>query len=415
MVRSLRQRLLQGINIAGTAPIDPNGLLTRPSGHLGTQAPVLVSGWRGCCHRAQAKFAWPQFPWHRVDKVLDRTHRPRLVFTAAIAHGYGTFFFLADENLSHGASAFCDVLERVIEVVWTSCRRSGVHFPTHLVVQSDNTVAQAKNSLVNVFLAYLTSVYKFVTTNLFFLVVGHTHEDIDQMFGVVLTVVLRRVRFQTKEELADAVRERMASRIAARGEDLHVLVLEHIRDFGRWLQPLGVELYNAFMTRHGVESPHAFTYKLRRDLTGAERRLLQASERHGDDQDVLGCVKTYMHSSSLQQAPLLVLPAARRRAAQSEMLPHPTRMMVLEPLKDARRKELRELAAVLRTDTYRMSAGADALDALAAGPPAEQFPPTLWLCNEGMGSTEAMCHTGNELFPHLPDLSWNLLVRFKRT
>ena len=126
----------------------------------------------------KAKLAWPQWPWGTVDKTLERFRRPRVVLTAAMAHGYGTFLFVADEDLSHGSDAFCDVLARVLEFVWRRCRETGRNFPRHLVIQSDNTTAQAKNTYVAMFLAFLVSKYKFTTTNLFFLQVGHTHEDV---------------------------------------------------------------------------------------------------------------------------------------------------------------------------------------------------------------------------------------------
>jgi hypothetical protein len=126
----------------------------------------------------KAKFAWPQYPWGTVDKTLEKYRRPRLVVTAAMAHGYCTQIYIADENVSHGSSAFCDVLSRVLESVWSICRAEGRAFPKHLVVQSDNTTSQAKNSYVAMFLAYLVAKYKFSSCNLFFLPVGHTHEDI---------------------------------------------------------------------------------------------------------------------------------------------------------------------------------------------------------------------------------------------
>ena len=126
----------------------------------------------------KAKLAWPQWPWGSVDKTLDKMHRPRLVLTAALAHGYGTFLYVADEELSHGSDAFCDVLARVLEFVFRKCRETGKPFPRHLVVQSDNTTSQAKNTYVAMFLAYMVAKYKFATTNLFFMQVGHTHEDV---------------------------------------------------------------------------------------------------------------------------------------------------------------------------------------------------------------------------------------------
>jgi hypothetical protein len=80
--------------------------------------------------------------------------------------------------VNHGANAFCEVLARTLERVWAICRETGRAFPRHLIVQSDNTVAQAKNSVANMFLASLVARNKFTTANLFYLLVGHTHEDV---------------------------------------------------------------------------------------------------------------------------------------------------------------------------------------------------------------------------------------------
>jgi hypothetical protein len=55
-------------------------------------------------------------------------------------------------------------------------------FPRQLVIQSDKTVAQAKNQHVAMFPALLVSRGLFLSVNLMFLVVGHTHEDIDMFF-----------------------------------------------------------------------------------------------------------------------------------------------------------------------------------------------------------------------------------------
>ena len=92
----------------------------------------------------KAKVAYPQYKF-RKPKCLDKWRRPRLVITAATAHGWCTEFFIAeDETTFHGGSAFCEVLTRVIQRVRDICDREGLAFPEHLVTQSDNTTAQAK-------------------------------------------------------------------------------------------------------------------------------------------------------------------------------------------------------------------------------------------------------------------------------
>ena len=57
-------------------------------------------------------------------------------------------------------------------------------FPSRLATQSGNTVAQANNATVMLFLAYLVALGYFVAVNIVFLMVGHTHEDVDQLFVV---------------------------------------------------------------------------------------------------------------------------------------------------------------------------------------------------------------------------------------
>lgn len=130
----------------------------------------------------KTKFAWPRLDLKRLPKELEHLQRPRLVLTAALAHGYSTNLFWANETVTHGADAFIEVLMRTVESVWQACRCAGKKFPRHLVVLSDNTVAQAKNSAVTSFLAWMVGSRKFATTNLLFLRVGHTHEDIGLLF-----------------------------------------------------------------------------------------------------------------------------------------------------------------------------------------------------------------------------------------
>jgi hypothetical protein len=126
----------------------------------------------------KTKFAWPRYPWGRRPHELGDLVRPRISFTIAMAHGFCVDIYTAPEELNHGSDAFLEVLCRTITNVRRICQERNIPFPRHLVIQSDNTVAQAKNQYVVMFLAVLVSRRLFMSANLFFLVVGHTHEDI---------------------------------------------------------------------------------------------------------------------------------------------------------------------------------------------------------------------------------------------
>ena len=102
----------------------------------------------------KAKFAWPRWPFGRVSKNLDGLIRPRTVLTAAVVHGWCTVLYVADEIQNHGSDAFCEILCRAIQRVWEMSVKESRSFPRHLVIQSDNTVSQAKHGHTMLFLAY---------------------------------------------------------------------------------------------------------------------------------------------------------------------------------------------------------------------------------------------------------------------
>ena len=50
--------------------------------------------------------AWPHLGHDRPSKDMDGVVRPKLVLTAALAHGWGTFLFGTSELENHGADAW---------------------------------------------------------------------------------------------------------------------------------------------------------------------------------------------------------------------------------------------------------------------------------------------------------------------
>ena len=101
----------------------------------------------------KAKMAWPQWAF-RKPKAFGHCHRPRLVPSGAMAHGWCTDFYLSHDGIvSHGCSMFCEILEQTIARVAAICARDGLEMPSHLCVQSDNTTSQAKKSQACEFLS----------------------------------------------------------------------------------------------------------------------------------------------------------------------------------------------------------------------------------------------------------------------
>ena len=373
------------------------------------------------------KAVWPRYTFDRQPHELDnKPPRPRAVLTAALAHGWCTDLILADDSLHHGASAFCEVLARVLDHVYKMSMVNGRPFPKHLVIQSDNTVAQAKNSLANCFLAHLVGTGKFVSCTLNFLMVGHTHEDVDQLFGFICKHIFRRHRWEVVEDLMGYLDAIVGPHVAQKAEECWVTKLDIVRDFDSWLAPQRVRLYGAFKTRDGFEAPHSFCYKRRVNLLSAERLQVEGqrsavdssraaryagySDSNADPRDVFCCVKTYTRDRRLQQAPALVLPADRCALVPT---PAPTQALPVA-ISPERASNLEVLAALYEKEAYGYYRAARSLRALA-NPVAPTLPPPGWLDEPPGFDAEGLLEpTDNPYFSHLPDTSWNLLVKFHR-
>jgi hypothetical protein len=368
----------------------------------------------------RTKLVWPRWPFARTPKQIEGLHRPRLVLTGAMAHGWCTNVFLAHENQSHGADAFLEVLCQTLEDVHSTALTSGRRMPSHLFILSDNTVAQAKNEETCVFLAWLVSRYRFLTANIGFLMVGHTHEDIDQLFALIVKIVLKRRVYLNPAAFVTLLQNALEDRFLTKGECFKAKLLPTVRDFKAWLAPLGCSVEKCFQNRFGIETPHSFSFKMRQALTPTE--VAQAAEeedartsrrRRGgrpdvSQQDVMACVKTYLRSPSLQQAPLAVLPefARDRLLSASPATVHPVR-----PLSDEQIEHYLKLAAAC-DEELELPEAAVALRQLVLER-VYPLPSDNWLrAAAPVRPSEAAA--SHPLFPHLPESSYRMVVRVRR-
>ena len=73
---------------------------------------------------------------------------------------------MQDDTINHGADCFLEVLCQTLQQVDRICKERNKAFPKHLVLQCDNTVAQAKNNATALFCAWLVQAHKFATVDL---------------------------------------------------------------------------------------------------------------------------------------------------------------------------------------------------------------------------------------------------------
>ena len=356
----------------------------------------------------KAKFAWPHWPFDRIPKGMEKFIRPKMVFTAAMAHGWCMCLFMTSEFVDHGSSLWCELICQVLEEVWKISKSTGRRFPRHLVVVSDNTTGFAKNQYSMKFLALLVAAYKFVTANLLFLTVGHTHEDIDQLFAVVLWLMLRKKSWETPEEILKFIADGLRERAGQKGEVLVAVQLSAVRDFKSWLGRLGLKTDNCYMTRQGQEAPHSFSMKLGSLLTQSERAMILQvpGAPPFEPNAVYCCVKMFLRSTQLQQAPVYQMPVARAARIQTMS---PTQILRKE-LSESDIKQHLSLAGVC-TELDMQSAAAALRSQVYS---RRYFLPSLtWL--ETFQQPDlldvAAARTLNPYFPHLPETSWKMVAK----
>jgi len=235
-------------------------------------------------------------------------------------------------------------------------------------------------------------------------------QDVDQLFGVILALILRKHDFEEPAELMDYVKTSLSERFRLKGEMLIVEQLSAVRDFGAWLEPTAITLYNAFSTRQGIESPHAFIFKQRCDLTSSDKQWLATEPGllDGDLKDVFCCVKTYMRDLDLQQAPVLVLPAR----AMARVVVAPATILPLHEMKPKVIEQYMSLAEVCDAELGLQRAAA-ALRALVSER-LYSLPRDEWLAAVAAPRPDAR-GGGHAYFPYLPAQSWQLMVRHHRT
>lgn len=98
----------------------------------------------------------------------------------------GFYGYLVDESVNGGGNLTIEILYRTLKKQQLQ-RKS---WPEELFLQLDNTCSDNKNRAVLGYLGYLVAAGTFKKITLSFLPVGHTHEDIDALFGVIMRCVI---------------------------------------------------------------------------------------------------------------------------------------------------------------------------------------------------------------------------------
>ena len=137
-------------------------------------------------------------------------------------------------------------------------RRGGI-LPSTLRIQADNCGSENKNQYMFGMCAALVGLGYFAEIHLGFLLVGHTHEDIDQIFSVIFGT-LKRQDVDSMQQLLDLVKEGTSPTETFR-ISRH---LEYIWDWKKFITPY---LFTCPCAFEGISKPHHFRFYLKNNKT----------------------------------------------------------------------------------------------------------------------------------------------------
>ena len=178
----------------------------------------------------QANFLLPRF-LRRKPKDLVGKPFWGYKLSAVFCYGYGFIPFLTHKSQKAGPNL-------VWTTMWISLCRMRDHYgfwPETLHITLDNTTGENKTEVMLYFSAWLVRSGKVKVVRVLFLMVGHTHIVIDQIFGLV-TIGLRREDLLLPSELADNIDQTMAGLPQYMAHK--VTFLSSVWDFKGWSQTM---------------------------------------------------------------------------------------------------------------------------------------------------------------------------------
>ena len=149
----------------------------------------------------QSKFSLPRSPLMKA-KAFDTFQRPRLHVAALLCHGHFVLMSVADPDLKKDSNTCAEMLAHALQLLHD--KRINLA-DCKLTLQADNTCREVKNAMLLRFLTAQVSCGRLHSAALSFLRTGHSHEDVDQLFGQLAQYLLRVRTAETADEVVQHV------------------------------------------------------------------------------------------------------------------------------------------------------------------------------------------------------------------
>ena len=175
-----------------------------------------------------------KYPRSRVfaSKELSTYIRPTMDVMGCLVHGHSCFLALSEPFLPKGSSFCADLVLHCLHRL----ARHGLDLRgVALHLQSDNTSKETKNNTLLRLSALLIALHRLKNIVLCQLESGHSHEDIDQWFSVITSVLQTHHEIHTPAQFVEVLNKwlRDPSTRVHETTERHAFLVESTRDWSR--------------------------------------------------------------------------------------------------------------------------------------------------------------------------------------
>ena len=287
---------------------------------------------------------------------FEGLHRPVLHVTGVLAWGHMECYFISHSDAHKDANNEATAIARTLDLV-SSKLQDQVAMPRSLIVAADNTCREAKNSMFLSTLGYMHSSGRFDAVECEFMKSGHSHNELDQRFSAIATLLNTAGSLEDPFEFRDYLLDYLKP---AGGRSMHIEVMPYTYDFDKLFMDMNVQVKGLSATKHEPRTNHVWRI-IGRDLlhrSGMTNDAIQITHPQWEqepksDKDSILLLKESMHQTMFSQMPILLLPetvAQKVEPSKLELAPSKT-------LTDDKIKEYRKTAAAIAAPPWNLMKG----------------------------------------------------------
>ena len=321
----------------------------------------------------QQKFSIPRAKRLCGTSEYGKCWKPNVHVTGAILFGVCEMYFLLPMDNAKDASMQCSVVSRALDVSRAKLQESDpnmdLDLPENLVVAVDNTPRESKNQVFAMFLSQLAAKY-FRSVECQYLQTQHTHNELDQRFSSLATLIKNTGEIQTMQQLKEIMESNLKP---LHGRSLHVEIMDNTWNFKEWFQ-VGIDSNISGLTSTKSQGAnHLWRFERREYLP----KHLEIECHHEGWQswapqnaDVCMTVKQFISDQERSQMPELILPAkVWVELKESDLHPCHT-----NPFSERTLQEFRHTAEVVGRSPWNLLEGQHWLEELCAANEQRRVP-----------------------------------------